>query len=67
MKKFRVYVDTSVFGGVFDEEFRDASKIFFDQVQAQYFSLVTSIIVKDEIQPAPEPVRNFFNMITASA
>ena len=29
----RVYADTSVFGGAFDEEFEDASKMFFDQVR----------------------------------
>lgn len=28
MKKIRVYVDTSVFGGVFDDEFKKASSIF---------------------------------------
>ncbi|MDP3149888.1 MAG: hypothetical protein Q8N83_12235 [Ignavibacteria bacterium] len=33
MKKIRVYVDTSVFGGVFDEVFRKASSIFFVQVK----------------------------------
>ena len=25
----RIYADTSVFGGVFDEEFEEASKAFF--------------------------------------
>jgi hypothetical protein len=30
-----VYADTSVFGGVFDEEFTTASRVFFDQVQAK--------------------------------
>jgi hypothetical protein len=29
----RIYADTSVFGGVFDDEFAAASKIFFDQVE----------------------------------
>ena len=31
----RVYADTSVFGGVFDEEFEDASRAFFDQIRAR--------------------------------
>lgn len=63
----RVYVDTSVFGGVFDEEFKVASREFFNQVKAKYFSIVTSVVVMDEIQPAPEPIRNFFSMMTKLA
>ena len=31
-KMNRVYADTSVFGGMFDEEFETASKVFFDAV-----------------------------------
>lgn len=64
MKNMRVYVDTSVFGGVFDEEFKVASREFFNQVKAKYFSIVTLVIVMDEIQPAPEPIRNFFSTMT---
>lgn len=29
----KVYADTSVYGGVFDEEFAEPSKIFFEQVR----------------------------------
>lgn len=31
MAEFRVYVDTSVFGGTGDEEFKGPSKRFFDR------------------------------------
>lgn len=33
MHKIRVYIDTSVFGGVHDEEFAEASKRFFARVK----------------------------------
>lgn len=33
----RVYADTSVFGGVFDEEFCDTSRTFFEQVRKGNF------------------------------
>ncbi len=56
----RVYGDTSVFGGVFDEEFSSASKRFFEQVQSGRFDLVTSAIVQSEIEHAPEQVQAFF-------
>lgn len=59
-RAIRVYADTSVFGGVFDEEFRTASELFFAQVRSGRFQLVTSAIVQEEISPAPVAVRDFF-------
>ena len=60
MKNNRVYVDTSVFGGVFDPEFEKPSKKFFDQVRLGRFILVTSALVRDEIEPAPDLVKRHF-------
>jgi predicted nucleic acid-binding protein len=57
----QVYVDTSVFGGVFDDEFQTASQDFFDQIKIGLFTLVTSAIVQEEIAPAPQEVRDFFD------
>ena len=56
----KVYADTSVFGGVFDPEFSQQSKRFFDEVDEGRFVLVTSAIVEAEIEPAPENIRKFF-------
>jgi hypothetical protein len=56
----RVYVDTSVFGGTFDQEFAEASKEFFTLVDQGEFDLVVSGLVRAEIVDAPEDVRNFF-------
>ncbi len=56
----RIYADTSVFGGVFDEEFAEPSKAFFQEVRENRFALVTSAVVQAELEPAPEEVRNFF-------
>lgn len=56
----KVYADTSVFGGVFDNKFSSASKQFFVEVDAGRFMLVTSAIVEAEIEPAPDRVRAFF-------
>lgn len=47
MTIIRVYADTSVFGGAFDEEFQAASRTFFDQVRNGRFKLVTSALVQD--------------------
>ena len=59
-KKIRAYVDTSVFGGVFDDEFDVASQRFFNQVKRKEFILVTSAVVYEELKKAPEDVRAFF-------
>ncbi|MCL4550837.1 MAG: hypothetical protein M1495_19970, partial [Bacteroidetes bacterium] len=62
MKK-RVYVDTSVFGGIFDEEFKNASSVFFDQVRKGKFIIVTSPVVIDEISLAPIEVRKLYKQL----
>ncbi len=55
------YADTSVFGGVFDEGFDEASKAFFQQVREKRFKLVISPVVQREVELAPEKVRQFFD------
>lgn len=60
MARIRIYADTSVFGGVFDEDFSDASREFFAQIRQGDFSLVTSAIVQREIQSAPQEIKSLF-------
>ena len=60
MKTIRVYADTSVFGGVYDDEFKQPSLTFFEQVKSGQFVLVTSAVVQDEMIAAPPAVRGFF-------
>ena len=57
----RVYADTSVYGGVFDEEFTHASKIFFENVQKHRFKLVVSEVVRRELALAPANVQTLAN------
>lgn len=56
----RAYADTSVFGGIFDEEFEKPSKKFFDVVRAYDIKLLTSELVRQEIQAGPHRVQSFF-------
>ena len=55
----KIYADTSVFGGVFDQEFAEPSKQLFNEVDAGIFVLVTSAVVEAEIEPAPDNIGNF--------
>lgn len=58
MKILRVYADTSVFGGCFDEEFAEPSRAFFDQVRTEMFRLVVSDTLLREMRDAPAAVRS---------
>ena len=63
----KVYADTSVIGGVFDVEFKRDSVKFFDLVKRNYFKLVISPVVIDEIKPAGSDINAFFNTILSYA
>ena len=60
LRPMRVYADTSVFGGVYDDAFEFASRAFFEQVCQNRFILVSSPLVVDELAAAPERVRAYF-------
>ena len=56
-RTLRVYADTSVFGGCFDDEFRAGSIGFFEEVRSGRSVLVVSDVTLDELGLAPESVR----------
>jgi hypothetical protein len=56
-KPLRVYADTSVFGGCFDDEFKAESVRFFAEVREGQFVVVVSNVTLDELELAPQPVR----------
>ncbi|MFZ1983776.1 MAG: hypothetical protein WAU91_05135 [Desulfatitalea sp.] len=57
MRRIRVYVDTSVFGGTQDEEFSEESRSFFSQVQAGKFSVILSEQTLRELSRSPDSVQ----------
>ncbi len=61
MRSLLVYVDTSVFGGLFDPEFMVATRRFFQLSDQGKFRLAVSRLVDDELSPAPTKVKNFFD------
>jgi hypothetical protein len=61
----RVYADTSVYGGVFDRAFADASGAFFALVRGGRFALLVSDGVRQEISRAPRRVRQHFDELLA--
>jgi predicted nucleic acid-binding protein len=61
MRPIRTYVETSVFGGVFDDEFARPSAAFFEAVREGRFQAVVSPLVETEIASAPENVQDFYD------
>ena len=55
--KQRLYIDTSVFGGFFDEEFSEFTKPLFERLQNGEFELLFSAVTQDELSTAPNKVR----------
>lgn len=58
MRKLRIYLDTSVIGGYFDDEFSNDTQLLFDEIIEGEYRLVISDLTENELVNAPEPVRN---------
>jgi len=56
----RFYFDTSVFGGVYDFEFEEATLQLFEKVKLGQIVCVFSDITESELVKAPERVREYF-------
>jgi predicted nucleic acid-binding protein len=54
--KQRIYIDTSVFGGHFDEEFIEHTVPLFNRIKAGEFIILYSTVTQDELENAPEKV-----------
>lgn len=63
MRTVLAYADTSVYGGVFDDDFDRPSAAFFDLVRSVRFDLVVSDVVRQEISLAPLRVRHHFESL----
>jgi hypothetical protein len=60
----RIYIDTSVIGGYFDEEFKLYTKLFFEKVEQGKFKVILSDILTTELNGAPEEVLIFYKTIS---
>jgi len=58
MKKLKIYIDTSVIGGCFDEEFSPWSKSLFEDFKNKMFIPVISDVITYEINYAPKRVKD---------
>lgn len=63
--KQRIYIDTSVFGGHFDEEFKEHTVPLFDRIKAGEFVILYSTVTQDELENAPEKVKELVKSLKA--
>lgn len=62
--KQRIYIDTSVVGGYFDEEFKEATTMLFDRLNKNEIIFVVSDLLDLELLNAPQHVRQLLHNTT---
>ncbi len=63
--KQRVYIDTSVFGGYFDEEFSEHTIPLFKRLNEDEFIILFSNVTEEELEGAPEKVKTLVKELKA--
>jgi hypothetical protein len=63
VKPMRIYLDTSVFGGCFDEEFQVVSRDLFDAILTGNAIALISDTLVGELVNAPEQVQDLLQRV----
>ena len=63
--KQRIYIDTSVVGGYYDEEFKEATIALFERLENNEIVFVVSDLLDLELINAPEKVRNLLQKFSS--
>ena len=63
MQKQKLYIDTSVFGGYYDEEFAEFTTPLFERLNNGEFKLLFSTVTQDELENAPQRVRDLVKQL----
>jgi hypothetical protein len=66
MHKPRIYLDTSVVGGCFDDEFQQSSQKLVDEFLAKKKIMLISSVLISEVEKAPEAVLNLFKTLQST-
>lgn len=59
----KFYLDTSVFGGYFDSEFRNDTIRLFEEMKKGTFSVILTNLTAEELVRAPDDVRDLVKEI----
>jgi len=61
LKTLKIYIDTSVIGGYFDDEFNLVTKQLFIEISKGKYDLIISDLTEKELNKAPEKVKTLLN------
>ena len=61
--KQKIYIDTSVFGEYFDEEFSNQTIPLFERIKNEEFILLYSSVTQGELENAPNYVKELVNTL----
>ncbi|MBN1671943.1 MAG: PIN domain protein [Kiritimatiellae bacterium] len=67
MHKLRIYVDPSVVGGCFDEEFEEDSRALMEMARSGKIRLLVSTLLASELDQAPENVQTVLSDLPRGA
>lgn len=59
----KLYIDTSVFGGYYDDEFQEFTEPLFKRIQSDEFIILFSTVTQDELENAPTRVRELVQQL----
>ncbi len=57
----RFYLDTSIFGGIYDSEFEEETTLLFEKISLGQIKCIYSNLTEKELSTAPDRVQLFFN------
>jgi predicted nucleic acid-binding protein len=63
MVKQRIYLDTSVFGGLYDEEFSFYTELLFERIKNSEFEIIFSNVTEDELENAPKRIKETIKLL----
>jgi predicted nucleic acid-binding protein len=63
VQKQKLYIDTSVFGGFYDDEFSEFTFPLFERLNNGEFTLLFSTVTQDELENAPKKVKELVTKI----
>ncbi len=63
MKKQRIYLDTSVYGGYYDDEFQEFTRPLFKRINNGEFTIIFSTLLEEELEFAPGKVQKLVQEI----
>ncbi len=59
----RAYIDTSVFGGFYDNEFEEFTKPLFERIRNKNLKIIYSSVTEEELENAPEIVKQLIRSL----